>query len=129
MTGIEIVDDRAADYGSLDAMALIADNAMNRGCVLARPVTGWRDLDLAKARGTITIDGKEVGAGFGGDVMGGHPFAALAWLANHAVRQGRPLAAGHIVLTGSLVLTQWPAQGQQIVAAIEGLGEARVKFV
>jgi len=129
MTGIEIVDDRAADYGNLDANTLIVDNAMNRGCVLATPVTDWRRLDLAKARGSVTIDGKEVGAGFGGDVMGAHPFASLAWLANHAVKRGRPLAAGSIVLTGSLVVTQWPARGQQIVAAIEGLGEAQVKFV
>ena len=59
------------------------------------------DLDEC-ARGTTTIAGDYKGEGFGRDVMG-HPFAALAWLANALQDRGHQLLAGQVVLTGSLV--------------------------
>ncbi len=129
MAAIELVDDRAADYANIDAATLIADNAFNHGSVLGQRVRAWRELDLPAARGVIRIDGREVGHGKGGDVMGGHPFAALAWLANHAAAFGYDLAAGDVVLTGSLVVTQWATRGQTVEIEIEGLGTAGIRFV
>jgi 2-oxo-3-hexenedioate decarboxylase/2-keto-4-pentenoate hydratase len=129
MAAIEVADDRAADYKALDPLLLIAENAWNHGCVVGPRVTDWRALDLPKAKGTMRIGGTEVGSGHAGDVMGGHPFAALAWLANHAVARGSKLAKGDIVLTGSLVASKWPARGEDVEVSIEGLGEARVRFV
>ncbi|HYM30666.1 MAG TPA: hypothetical protein VEU47_05165, partial [Candidatus Cybelea sp.] len=64
MAAIEIADDRSADYKALDPLLLIAENAWNRGCVLAPPVRNWRALDLPKARGVTRIAGREAGAGF-----------------------------------------------------------------
>jgi 2-keto-4-pentenoate hydratase len=49
-------------------------------------------------------------------------------LANHAAERGRKLAQGDVVLTGSLVASQWPARGKSVEVSIEGLGEARVEF-
>lgn len=127
--GIELVDDRAADYKSLDAMTLIADNAFNRGVVLGPAIHDWQQLDLAAQEGVIRLNGDTRGSGRGSDVMGGHPFAALAWLANHMAEQGLVLEAGALVLTGSLAATQFPRAGQEVTAAIGALGEAIVKFV
>lgn len=130
MVGIELVDDRAVDYkaGGLDAMTLIADNALNRGVVLGPAVTDWRLLDLAAATGRMTVGTRLAGEGKGGDVMGGHPFVALAWLADLRARLGDPLRAGDIVMTGSLVQTQFPSRGEPVEAEIEGLGRAAVRF-
>ena len=130
MVGIELVDDRGVDYkaGGLDAITLIADNALNRGVVLGPAVSDWRGLDLPKATGRMKLGPRLAGEGKGGDVMGGHPFAALAWLADLRVRLGEPLRAGDIVMTGSLVATQFPARGEPVEAEIEGLGQAAVRF-
>ena len=127
MAAIEIVDDRYDDFRALDAASLIADDFFSAGAVIGQPVSAWSRLDLAALRGVMTINGVEVGSGVGADVMG-HPFEALAWLANHAAATGRPLAAGDLVLTGSIVETNWVEPGDDVRVAIEHLGEATVSF-
>lgn len=126
MAAIEIVDDRACEYGTLDGATLIADNSFNFGCVVGPEVTDWRALDLAAAAGRMTINGETVGEGHGRDVMG-HPFEALAWLANSLAARGKPLQAGQIVLTGSVVATKWLEPGDEMASIIDGLGEARLR--
>ena len=61
--------------------------------------------------------------------MLGHPLNAVAWLANTMARHGNGLKAGQIVLTGSVVETSWPEPGDTVLAALDGLGEACVRFV
>src|SRR6266404_3342586 len=40
---VEVVDDRRADYSSLDVRSLVADNSWNAGAVLAEFRTDWPD--------------------------------------------------------------------------------------
>ena len=127
MAAIEIVDDRYEDFRALDAASLVADDFFSAGAVLGAPPPAWSGLDLAALRGSMTINGADVGSGTGADVMG-HPFEALAWLANHAAATGRPLAEGDVVLTGSVVETRWVEPGDSVRIEIEGLGEASVTF-
>jgi 2-oxo-3-hexenedioate decarboxylase/2-keto-4-pentenoate hydratase len=123
MAGIEIVDDRYGDYRALGANTLIADNFFNAGCVLGAPHRDWRQLDLASALGQMHINGSEVGRGTGAAVMG-HPFEALAWLANARSRNTVGLRRGEFVFLGSLVETKWLNAGDSATIAIEGLGGA-----
>jgi 2-keto-4-pentenoate hydratase len=116
---IEIVDDRAADYAKLDVLSLVADNSWNGGIVLSEFRDRWPALD--SARGIVRSNGAEVDRGHGRDVLG-HPFAPLAWLANHLAAQGRSLRAGEIVMTGSLVTTRFPTSTEAYSFEIEGLG-------
>jgi hypothetical protein len=44
---IELVDDRGADYGSLDVRSLVADNSWNGGIVISNFVTRWPTLGCA----------------------------------------------------------------------------------
>ena len=128
MAAIEIVDDRYEAFRALDAPSLIADDFFSAGAVLGTPVSRWRELDLRVLGAAMTINGVEVGSGRGADVMG-HPFEALTWLANHAADSGRPLAAGEVVLTGSIVETRWVSPGDTVRVTVESLGEASVHFV
>ena len=128
MAAIEIVDDRYEDFRALDAPSLIADDFFSAGAVIGTPVSRWCELDLRVLGAAMTINGVEVGSGRGADVMG-HPFEALAWLANHAADSGRPLAAGEVVLTGSIVETRWVRPGDTVRVTVESLGEASVHFV
>ena len=131
MAAIEIVDDRYDDFRALDAASLVADDFFSAGAVLGAPVfapdSTWSGLDLGTLRGTMTINDAEVGSGTGADVMG-HPFEALAWLANHAAATDRPLSKGDVVLTGSIVETRWVKPGDNVRVEIESLGEASVSF-
>jgi 2-keto-4-pentenoate hydratase len=126
MAGIEIVDDRYEDYRTLGVHTLIADNFFNAGCVLGAPVTNWRRLDLSALTGLMRINGSEVGRGTGAAVMG-HPFEALAWLANARGMRGQGLRRGEFVFLGSLVETKWLNAGDSVAIEIEGLGEASLE--
>lgn len=121
MAAIEIVDDRAIDYGLVDAPLLIADNSFNAGCVLGNQVLDWQSLDLAALAGRMLINGDVVGEGVGGDALG-HPFVSLAWLANNLNERGTMLRAGDVVLTGSIVATKWLQPGDHIVTEVGSLG-------
>jgi 2-keto-4-pentenoate hydratase len=127
LAAMEIVDDRYRDYRTLDVPTLIADDFFNAGCVLGSPVTRWRDLDLAALMGVTRLNGVEVGRGEGRAVMG-HPFEALAWLVNLRASLGLGLRAGEFILLGSVVETRWVSPGDEVVVAIEGLGEVSATF-
>ncbi len=98
---------------------------MPAACSARRWPTG-RTLDLAAAAGRTLVDGRERGRG--GDVMG-HPFAAVAWRATTLAAHGRPLRRGDVVLSGSVVETQWVAKGEAAVVEIEGLGRVAAAFI
>ena len=127
MAGIEIVDDRYADYRTLGVPSLIGDNFFNAGCVLGRPVRDWRRLDLAALKGRTLINGTEVGSGNGAMVLG-HPLAALAWLANARAARGLGLKRGAFVFLGSLVETKWLSAGDQVRIEIDELGSVELQF-
>jgi 2-keto-4-pentenoate hydratase len=124
---IEIVDDRYADWQTLGAPTLVADDFFAAGCVLGKPVSRSAAPDLLHVVGRADINGVEAGRGTGADVLG-HPHNALAWLANHLAAEGRGLCAGQIVLTGSLVKTVWLEAGDKVVMKLAGLGKVAVTF-
>jgi 2-keto-4-pentenoate hydratase len=123
---IELLEDLRHDYKRLTAAAMVAGNVWNAGVVLGDKVTDWRRLDLARAAARLTINGREIGQGRGGDVMG-NPLNALAWLANKLAAAGTPLRAGMIVMTGSMVPIQFPAPGDHAIVEVEGLGRAELR--
>lgn len=127
MAAIEVVDDRYVDYSAMGAFALIGDDFFNAGCVLGDPIEAWHALDLATLQGEMKINGAPVGTGVGADIMG-HPYEALAWLANLMIGRGKYLRAGEFVLLGSLVETKWVAAGDRVDIAIESLGTASAIF-
>ncbi|HEY1795306.1 MAG TPA: fumarylacetoacetate hydrolase family protein [Stellaceae bacterium] len=125
MAAIELIEDLRYDYKRLDGAALVAGNAWNAGIVIGPPVTDWRRRDLGVLVGRLEINGKEIGSGVGADALG-HPLNALSWLANRRAAEGNPLRRGQVVMTGSLVATQYPVAGDHAVVTIEGLGQAEV---
>lgn len=122
---IELAEMRYPDRDIMGVPEFIADDFFQRGVVVGPEVADWKNVDLMGARGTTIIAGDFKGEGFGRDVMG-HPFAALAWLANALQERGHQLLAGQIVLTGSLVPAMPLAQGETAVCDVVGLGEARL---
>jgi len=120
---LELVDDRDADYGDISSLVLtlIADNAWNAGIVLGPALHDWRDLDLASLHGKVIINGKLTGEGHGRDVLG-HPFEALRWLVNTIAEQGKDVHKDMVVMTGTMIATQFVQAGDDLTFAVDGLG-------
>jgi 2-keto-4-pentenoate hydratase len=127
LPAIEIVDDRYADWQSIGAPTLVADDFFAAACVLGKPVARLAAPDLLAIAGRAIINGVEVSRGTGADVLG-HPHNALAWLANHLAADGKSLRAGEIVLTGSLVKTIWLKAGDDVLMELAGLGNVSARF-
>jgi 2-oxo-3-hexenedioate decarboxylase/2-keto-4-pentenoate hydratase len=127
MAAMEVLEDLRHDYKRLTARSMVAGNVWNAGCVLGAPVTDWRELDLTTASYRLTINGAEIGAGKGADVMG-NPLNALSWLADKLAADGRPLRRGMVVMTGSTVPIQFPKAGDLAVVEVGGLGRAELAF-
>jgi 2-keto-4-pentenoate hydratase len=120
MPAFELIEDRKAVYKECKAYTLIADNAWNGGIVLGAPVTVPADKELNGLKGRLDT-GKEKREGLTDDPMG-----ALAWLATLAAQRNRPLQAGMVVITGSLIPTLPIDVGQSFVFEIEGLGKVEM---
>ena len=123
----ELVEDRGADYAALDAVGITADNAWNGGVVLGAPSEAWRTLDLAAAKTMLDWSGREPEVSSTGAAMG-HPFAAVAWVANHLNARGSSLKAGEVVMTGSTMKTRFPVGGEKVRYTIEGLGNVALSI-
>src|SRR2546422_10579025 len=126
LPAFELVEDGDADYKTLDAFTLIAQNTWNGGVVLGAPSADWRGLDLERAVTRCWINDEPGGQGKTGDAMG-HPFEAVAWLANLLNRRGRTLERGMVVMTGSSITTKFPSRGDRVRFVVEGLGEVRLE--
>jgi len=109
----EIIEDRDADYKTLDAFSLIADNSWNAGIVLGTPVASDALASLQGRKGVLRVDGVETARGSSDDVLG-DPGNALAWLVRHLAARGRRLKPGDWVMTGSIVPTQFVAPGRHV---------------
>ena len=125
MAAIELLEDLHHDYKRLSAAAMVAGNVWNAGIVIGASIGAWWRLDLARLTARLSINGREIGHGKGGDVMG-NPLNALAWLAEARAAAGVPLRRGAIVMTGSMVPIQFPSAGDHAVVEVEGLGTAEL---
>jgi 2-keto-4-pentenoate hydratase len=121
----EILDDRNADYSKMDALSLIADNCWCAGVVLGPALTDWQSLALGELTGTLQINGKTVGQGVTRDALG-HPLEGLAWIANTLAQQGKKLEADMIVITGSIIATEFLSSGDTAVFEVENLGHTTI---
>jgi 2-keto-4-pentenoate hydratase len=117
LAAFELIEDRNADYKSSKALSLIADNAWNGGIVIGPATELPAGLDLNGITGTLTRNGKPAGSGKTDD-----PLGALAWLANLAAEHGRPMTAGMVVITGSVLPTLDIAPGERLDFTLEGVG-------
>jgi len=113
----ELIEDRGADYDTLEWLWMAADNSWHAGLVLGRTVPV---RDIGDLEGVLRIDGKIDSTGSTRDVLG-HPFDAVAWLANHLRARGRELEPGHWISTGSIVPIRHARPGQHFLFAIAGL--------
>jgi 2-keto-4-pentenoate hydratase len=118
-----VVDDRAADYATLDVRSLVSDNSWNAGVVLSTFVPKWPDLE--DVFGKATQNGEPIGEGYGRDILG-HPFNSVAWINAQLAARGGGLRKGQVVMTGSCMKTVFPTEPADFRFGFEGLGVVEV---
>lgn len=126
LAALEIVDSRIENW-RIGLFDTIADNASAGAFVLsADPVK----LDLIRLRNsamTMKRNDEVVSQGRSSACLG-HPLNAAVWLARTLARQGEPLKAGDVILTGALGPMVAASPGDMFEASIDGLGEVSVRF-
>lgn len=122
----EIVDSRIRDW-KIKIEDTVADNASSAMLVVSAKSVSVHALDLPACAMTLERNGQVVGTGTGAASMGS-PVTAVAWLANRLGELGLGLAAGEIVLSGSLGPLVPVARGDRMCLRIEGVGGCEVAF-
>lgn len=120
----ELIEDRRAVYKETRALSLICDNAWNAGIVLGKPAPRPAgNLDKIPGRLVITnaAGGSQIETKTGAT---DDPMGALAWVANLAAGRGKPLKAGQVVITGSVIATLPAVRGHRYDFTLDGVGEA-----
>jgi 2-keto-4-pentenoate hydratase len=128
--GIEVVENRYPDFRALGVPALAADRMFHAAAVIGEQGgVAWRDLDLVAIAGSLSVGGRVVSSGVGGDLLG-HPIAGLAWLAASplAARFGG-LRQGQWIMLGSVTPPCWLDRPCQVEVAFPPLPSATITLV
>jgi len=126
LPSLEIIDSRIADW-TIGYFDTVADNASSGGIVLGSSVRGLDQLDLRGMGCVLRKNGRVVGTGAGGAVLGS-PLNALVWLANTLGERGVTLEEGAVVLPGSITQSVPVESGDTISCAFAGLGALTARF-
>lgn len=125
---IEVVASRLKNVFELGVAAITADHGVNLAWLHGERQSDWKSLDLTTHEVHLQINGTEVAAGIGGDVLG-CPLNALVWLANHLSARGYGLAAGAWVSSGSCTNITPVRADDRVVADFGSLGEVVLTFI
>ena len=120
---LEIPDSRYSECTAVGASQLIADDACACLFVLGAEVetSKWRDADLPSQTVSARINGELAAEGVGANVLG-DPRLALVWLANDLSSRGDTLAAGQVVMTGTVVKPVPIKPGDHVVGDLGSFG-------
>lgn len=125
---IELADARVEGFPAVPPAAIVADLGFSESLVIGEAVADWRDIDLARARATLSVNGEVIREGAGSAVLG-HPLDALAQYVVERVNAGQPIAAGEIVSTGTWTAPHRGQAGERIVADFGPLGRVEVELI
>jgi 2-keto-4-pentenoate hydratase len=126
VAALEIVDSRITDW-DITIVDTVADNASSGLFVLGDTRVALTGLEPRTVEMDMTDGEGIVSSGNGTDCLG-DPRAAVAWLANTALRNGTPLRAGDVVLSGALGPMVPVTAGATYTATITGVGTVTAAF-
>jgi 2-keto-4-pentenoate hydratase len=127
LPALEIIDSRIRDW-KITLCDTIADNASSARVVLGANATPLDRVDPRTIGAVLSRNGKVVGTGASGAVLG-NPVTAVAWLANKVAQFGVTLDAGDVIMPGSCTKAFDAVPNTTFHAAFDTLGTVAVRFV
>lgn len=105
----------------------ISDFSFNGALVCGPEIDGWRDMDLASASASVTVNGTTGNAGTGAAVLG-NPLLALQWAASEAQSIGMPFLKGDIITTGTMTGVTPVKPGDSVLCDFGPAGQISLSF-
>ncbi len=109
--------------GRRKMLAGIADNGNGGAIVIGSPLPDWEGVDFGGLAVELRVNCGEAAPNLRGDARG-DPLDALVWTLDHIHARGFAVAAGDIVLTGSLAQPQPFGAGDRAVCSFADLGQS-----
>jgi 2-keto-4-pentenoate hydratase len=103
----------------------VADNCFHGGLVIGGVIHRWKAIDLPAMAVELFCNDTMLASGSGSAVLG-NPVNGLLWLAKELAQEGRCLAAGDWVTTGSCTGAPEISAGVEAREVFGGMGEVRV---
>jgi 2-keto-4-pentenoate hydratase len=123
----EIVSPRFSRLAVDKLPQVVADFCANGGAVLGPVCERWREVDLPAHQVKLSIGGTLRQEGSGAAVLG-DPLNVVEWFVDTFRAQGRGIARGAFVMTGTMTGIHTPEIGQRAVADFGNLGRVEVEF-
>ena len=120
----ELIDDRNADYPTVDLISQTADNSWNANTVLGIKSQNFSHLDFSTNEVFKSINGnieRSVTV-----VALENPFNAVIWIADFLKKRGSELKKGQIVMTGSTFPTYFPQPDDVIEFDVFDIGKIKI---
>ncbi len=114
-------------FGKPTSQELIASNGIFAGLVVGKQRRLPKDFAFDLEGVGLFRNDELAASGIGAEIMGG-PLKSFRWLANHLLRHGEFLQAGHLVIPGSAVGLVSVEPGDQIAARFTRLGSVTAEF-
>jgi 2-keto-4-pentenoate hydratase len=114
-------------YGSSSYFGTCLDNGGGAALITGTKIEDWAAIDLSAAGMDVYLDGYYLKSGRGSAAMG-HPVTSLTWMLNWAREQGRDVAAGQIISTGTCTGHLFADRGDTVTADFGELGTVEVRF-
>ena len=119
----ELCQSRIAEPAKQPRHVMLADCISNAGIVVGPEIADWRRQNLAARPGRLLVDGKLHIEGRSVD-----PVAALQMLPPALAARGKRLAAGQIVITGSLIGMNWLTGRHALEGIVDGCGKVAIEL-
>lgn len=126
LPAIEVMDPRGAFAHDPSAAATIAQRVHSKGAVIG-PETAGAALDVAGITARLTVAGAAAGEAKGAAPQ--TPVDAVSWLAGRLAKDGLPLDAGMIVMTGTHLPARRTSELGQVLVTMEPLGSVSMTLV
>lgn len=120
--GVELAGSPLSTINDLGATVVVSDFGNNHGLILGPEVADWRAKLEAGLTAETFIDGASVGTG-GANAGDDGPLEALAFLARHLAKRGKPLKAGQLISTGAVTGVHDIRIGQRSRVSFNGSGD------
>ena len=122
----ELIIDRDADYSNINPLSMITDNAWCSGIVLGKELPDWTNLDLDKIQSKLFWNDETPQNAM---IKDANPIDSLLWVSNLLTSLGRTVPKNSIIITGSVIKTRAPKNGDSIIYNVGNLSEVEIKII